>query len=320
METDQETDTNGGEETSAEEDRRPSPSQAMIEPTDDELREKLRKAREIAAARGGMAPFVPEPPRGIQTHRLPDGIATWEPPCTNCHEPIGYLAPDGKYVVVTECAKCRAGSIAARLAASGISHREISAELNALKPHGPDGKLYSEDWPRWMTYLRNFGGLTPRVAIEPPFAFACGNNGVGKSAGGQRALRDAIMNGCQGRYLRLSELLSAIYATYGTDEKTEDRIAFYSTIHLLVIDEVGQEDATDHAMGLFFGLVDSRWANKKPTIFLSNYLPQPDSLGAHMMSRTDDPTRMKGLLDRICGGARSNLFIIRGSSWRGREE
>lgn len=291
----------------------------MTDPTEEELREKLRRAREIAQGMGGMVPFIPEQPRDITPHRLPQTAATWDPPCTACREPIGYTAPEGKYIGTTECASCRQGSVAARLAASGITHREINARLDDLKPHGPDGRRYSEDWPRWMEYLRHFAALEPRLPIDPPFAFACGNNGVGKSAGAQRALRDAIMHGCQGRYLRLSELLRAIYATYGTDEHTEDRVAFYSGVHLLVIDEVGQEDATDHAMGLFFDLVDARWSARRPTIFLSNYLPREDSLGAHMMSRTDDPTRMKGILDRICGGARANMFVIRGASWRGHE-
>lgn len=308
-ETDQDTDSNDA--------LHQSPSAAMTEPTDEELIEKLRKAREIAASMGGMAEYVPERPRGLELHALGESAATWEPPCLTCHEPIGYAAPDGKYLAATECAKCRAGSIAQRLAASGISDREITQPLDDLKPHAPDGRPY-EDYAKWMTYLRAFAGLTPRMRLEPPFAFVAGNNGVGKSAGAQRALRDAIRGGCQGRFIKLSELLRAIYATYDTDERTEDRIRFYTSVHLLVIDEVGQEPASDHAMGLFFDIVDDRWRSSRPTIFTSNYLPVSESLGASM-TRGDDPTRMKGILDRICGGARANLFVIKGKSWRGNE-
>lgn len=304
-------------DTSGAVDPDPSLSPTPTEISDDDLRELTRAAREKAAANGGVVEFQPiEPERlGVSTHALPSGVATWEPPCTKCFEPIGYTAPDGKYVGTTECAKCRAGSVAARLAASGITPLEIDAPLRDLKTHGPDGKPYT-DYTQWLAYLHSFAALQPGQRINPPFAFACGNNGVGKSAGAQRALRDAINNGCQGRYLRLSELLRGIYATYGTDESTEDRMRFYANVHLLVIDEVGQDEASDHAMGLFFEVADDRWSRSMPTIFLSNYLPQADSLGARITEKNDNATRMKGIIDRIIGGARSNIFVIRGKSWR----
>jgi DNA replication protein DnaC len=205
----------------------------------------------------------------------------------------------------------RAGSVEQRLAVSGIGWSELHEPLDALQSNGPE-------FDRYMSYLRTFASLVPGQRLVPPFAFVCGNNGVGKSAGAQRALRDAIRNGSQGRFLRLSQLLDAIYATYGGgDETTDDRMRFYASVHLLVIDEVGGETSSDHAMNRFFDLVDDRYKNRLPTIFTSNYLPQEDSLGAHISERTGDPTRMKGIMDRIRGGVGTNLFVIRGKSWRG---
>lgn len=269
-----------------------------------------------------MTEYVPER-TGIQLHTLPSSAGTWEPPCLTCHEPIGYVAADGKYTGATECASCRAGSVDRRMAASGISDRELDEPLDALKGVGPDGKPYT-DFDRWMAYLQRFAGLRQGIRLEPPFAFVCGNNGVGKSAGAQRALRDAIRNGCQGRFLRLNELLRSIYSTYGdnneVDEESRASVIFYAQVPLLVIDEVGQTAMSGYGMGLFFEIVDDRWRNNRATIFTANYLPQQDSLGARMTAKNDERVAMEGLIDRLRGGSKGNLFVIRGKSWRGREE
>lgn len=240
-----------------------------------------------------------------------------------CHEPIGYTAPDGAYRGATECPKCQGGTVELRLATSGISEREINRSLDDMKPRDPEGKAYT-DHAEWMAFLRSFAALTPGAKLYPPFAFVCGNNGVGKSAGAQRALRDAIRNGCQGRFIRLSAMLRSIYATYDSDnqidESTEERVNFYSRVHLLVIDDVGQTAIREHAMGLFFDIVDDRWRNNRPTIFTANYLPQSDSLGARMTVQNDERVAMQGVIDRLRGGAEANVFTIRGKSWRGHEE
>ena len=176
-----------------------------------------------------------------------------------------------------------------------------------------------------MAFLLKFAALAPHVPMDPPFAFVCGHLGVGKTAGAQRALRDAIRNGCQGRYVRLSDLMRAIYDTYSAapgapiDERTEARFHFYAKVHLLVIDQIGQNAMSDHARGVFFDVIDDRWSNKKPTILISNYLPQEDALGARMSDMGDDLTTMRATIDRMRGGARANLFVIRGASWRGHE-
>jgi hypothetical protein len=250
-------------------------------------------------------------PEGIKAHAKPVVTETWEPPCVTCGEPIGYTARRGCYHARTECTLCVYGSVTQRLTASGIGEREIQEPL--FPEQGGDN-----DFARYVAFLHRFAALTPGSRLDPPFAYVCGQNGVGKSAGAQRALRDAIKNGCQGRFLRLSQLLDAIYATYGSgaEESTEERMRFYSTVHLLVVDECGGENATEHAERRFFDLVDERWKNRLPTIFTSNYLPQEDSLGAHITGGSGDPTRMKSLLDRIRGGAGNQIYVIRGKSRR----
>jgi hypothetical protein len=300
---------------------------------------RSREIRERARATGADKLFAPTAPVGttslirdlaLVADAQPPGDGTWEPECITCRTPMGVKARVGYYPAgLTQCAKCKEGSLDDRLRASGISFREINQPLAALRDHDPDGKPYGPEYSRYLEYLGRFAALKPGERMDPPFAFVYGSNGVGKSAGAERALRDAIRNGCSGRVVRMRDLLRHVTSTYGrsrddVDERTDAVMRLYSSVHLLVIHEVGMEDPTEHNYGLFFDFVDGRWAACLPTIFDSNYSPDDDSLGAQMMQRTDDSTKMNAILDRIMGGlskdgAPVNLFPLKGKSWRGRE-
>jgi hypothetical protein len=297
----------------------------LPEPSDEQLRALQESARAEAKRKGVFD--LPATPIAEIVRRVPtvdrlesggDDDDLWQPPCVTCKEPIGYRCRTKTYLAQTECASCAAGSVSVRLEASGISFSERDEPLAALKPHGSDGKPYGDDWTRYMAFLAFFAALKPGERLSPPFAFVCGSNGVGKTAGAERALRDAIRNGCQGRSLRLSTILDSIYSTYGgeADESAKDRMHFFASIHLLVIQEVGKGTPKDHAVDRFFDIVDDRAANRMPTIYTSNYLPQADSLGVKLAGSGEDATPMHGILDRIRGGCGPNQFIILGKSWR----
>lgn len=283
-----------------------------------------------------LSEITPRIPSAEPTGEPAQAQDSWEPTCVSCGALLGYLARSGSYAEgKTECATCRNGSIATRLTASGISFREIDPPLGALiRPCDDpanadlDAKTIRErtqEFDRYLAFLQRFAALRPGQRIDPPFAFVFGNVGTGKSAGAERALRDAIRNGgCSGRVVRFSDLVRKIYDTYRRDEesrdlRTEDILRTYSSVHLLVIHEIGPDAETDHALGLFFDFVDARHQAKLPTIFTSNYAPDQESLGARMGGRASDEVRVRGILDRISGGVRENVFCLRGPSWRGRE-
>lgn len=323
----------------------PSPMPPPNDPTDDELREKQRMVREEARRRGDDKLFAPA--RQIAT-TLPDdlrlladvdskvaevlsGSDSWEPECVTCHQPIGYTSKRGYYAENrTLCDRCRGDSLDDRLKASGISFREINQELSALRNHGPDGRPYGPEYDRWLAFLGRFAALKPGERIDPPFAFVYGSNGVGKSAGSERALRDAIRSGCSGRAVTFRDLVRKITSSYGASKKDEindsadEIVRTFAGVHLLVVHEVGLEDHTDHNYGLFYDFVDARWKSCLPTIFDSNYAPGEDSLGSLMTERTSDDTKMRAIIDRLSGGftkngKAENLFLLRGASWRGKE-
>jgi DNA replication protein DnaC len=321
-----------------------SPS-ATAEPSDAELIAKMNAQREAAKARGldklyrpaaQIATTLDEDLRLLgeveaRKAQFLGGPDTWEPECVTCKKPIGYTCAKGTYWKGrTLCDVCAGNSLEDRLEASGISFREIAQPLAALRNHDPDGKPYGEDYDRWLAFLKRFAALKPGERIDPPFAFAYGSRGVGKSAGAERALRDAIRNGCSGRAVKFRELVRRIVSTYGAkskddvDERADQIVRTYAGVHLLVIQEVGFEDHTDHNAGLFYDFVDERWGAKLPTIFTSNYSPEENSLGAAMTERTNDATKMLAIVDRLAGGftkngKRENLFFLKGKSWRGRE-
>lgn len=257
------------------------------------------------------------------------GRDTWEPPCVACGNVIGYTCKLNTYVARTLCGACSGESMEDRLRSSGISFRELHQPLSALRNHDPEGRPYGHEYDRWLEFLQRFAQLKPGARLDPPFAFACGSNGVGKSAGAERALRDAIRNGCSGRVVTFRELVRRIVSSYGrdakdVDERADDVVRIHAGIHLLVIQEVGMEDPTEHNYGLFFDFVDARWRACLPTIFTSNYAPEQKSLGLRMTERSSDDTKMHAILDRIAGGLskdgeRVNFFELVGKSWRGKE-
>lgn len=246
--------------------------------------------------------LMPEKPQGP-----PRPAGAWEPACVTagCAQPLGYVTRDGCYGPIVTCDACRAANMGERLRLSGVSYVEIAEPLDALKGS-------AESFVKYMGYLLRFAALKPFERMTPPFAFVYGSNGVGKSAGAARALRDAIKRGCQGRFVTLQGLLYEIYDSYGSDAAADRRV-FFSNVHLLVIDDVGQEHATDHSMAVFYELVNNRWRNQMPTIFTANYAPTQASLG---MAQHDNEARMNALLDRIGGGAGENVFRITGKSKR----
>jgi DNA replication protein DnaC len=281
-------------------------------------------------------------PALLQTQENASGsIDMWEPVCVGCGAALGYFAKANSYAAgKTNCDGCSKENLAARLKVSGISYREMRQPLEALVRPSDDPlsagldavalRARDAEFSRYLTFLRAFAALKPDQKIDPPFAFVYGSMGTGKSAGAERALRDAITNGCRGRTIKFSELVRMIYDTYrreqsstkefdNRDYRTEDVLRTYSGIHLLVVHEVGPDAESDHALSLFFDFVDHRHQAMLPTIFTSNYAPDNESLGARMGGRATDSVRVEGIIDRISGGVRENVFCLLGPSWRGRE-
>ena len=74
------------------------------------------------------------------------------------------------------------------------------------------------------------------------------------------------------RYYKVTEIFSAVRSTYqpGATTNDEETIKFFSSIQLLVIDEVGVQRGSESEKRILFSILDNRVTSKKPTILMTN--------------------------------------------------
>lgn len=74
------------------------------------------------------------------------------------------------------------------------------------------------------------------------------------------------------RYYKVTEIFSAVRNTYqqGATTNEEETIKFFSSIQLLVIDEVGVQKGSESEKRILFSILDNRVTSKKPTILMTN--------------------------------------------------
>jgi DNA replication protein DnaC len=78
------------------------------------------------------------------------------------------------------------------------------------------------------------------------------------------------------RYYKASEIFSSVRSTYqaGSTTNEEETLKFFSSIQLLVIDEVGVQKGSESEKRILFSILDNRVTSNKPTILLSNLGPK----------------------------------------------
>lgn len=95
------------------------------------------------------------------------------------------------------------------------------------------------------------------------------------------------------RYYKVSEIFSAVRSTYqqGATTNEEETIKFFSSIQLLVIDEVGIQKGSEAEKRILFSILDNRVTSNKPTILMSNLGPK--ALAELLGDRLYDRVRSK---------------------------
>lgn len=78
------------------------------------------------------------------------------------------------------------------------------------------------------------------------------------------------------RYYKASEIFSSVRSTYqaGSTTNEEETLKFFSSIQLLVIDEVGVQKGSEAEKRILFSILDNRVTSNKPTILMSNLGPK----------------------------------------------
>lgn len=101
-----------------------------------------------------------------------------------------------------------------------------------------------------------------------------GPPGIGKTHLAVSALREVVLErGAQGVYFDTRTLLSTIRSTYNPVTRTSeaDLLARVMGADLLVLDDLGAERPTDWVEETMNLIVNTRYNDRKPTIFTSNY-------------------------------------------------
>lgn len=95
------------------------------------------------------------------------------------------------------------------------------------------------------------------------------------------------------RYYKVTEIFSAVRNTYqqGATTNEEETIKFFSSIQLLVIDEVGVQKGSESEKRILFSILDNRVTSNKPTILMSNLGPK--ALAELLGDRLYDRVRSK---------------------------
>ncbi|ASS75798.1 hypothetical protein CIG75_12905 [Tumebacillus algifaecis] len=130
-----------------------------------------------------------------------------------------------------------------------------------------------------------------------------GPPGIGKTHLMLGAANKLIDRGIQAVYTRADVLFDRLRAAYGEDEGTFDkRLAWYSNVPVLLLDEFAQERANDWTVDKMFSILSHRLQNGLCTWFTSNYAPP--FVYAHLREQLELDKKIEPMISRITKLAR----------------
>jgi DNA replication protein DnaC len=115
--------------------------------------------------------------------------------------------------------------------------------------------------------------------------------GVGKTHLAVAILKECIAKGGVGLFYTTSDLLGRLRSTYSGQEGTTESavVREVTQADIVVFDELGRERATEWRDEMLHLIVNSRYSNRKPTIFTTNFdvgdVEDPDALQVRVGTR-----------------------------------
>ena len=119
-----------------------------------------------------------------------------------------------------------------------------------------------------------------------------GRTGCGKTHLGVAVLREIVRTGGKGAWVTAPEMLLSIRRAFRDESgKSEDElIAEWATKPFLVLDDLGAEKDSEHALATLYLIIDRRNREEMPTVVTTNYTPEEieEKLGGRIASRLSD--------------------------------
>jgi len=177
-------------------------------------------------------------------------------------------------------------------------------------------RAFVEKYTREVGRKNPWEGCYSRPDIDgyPGSILLSGNTGCGKTHLAAAICRELVSQGKSGDtfFITVPELLLSIRSTFGVNKisrskwiseerggeipETEDEIIdAYSSIELLILDDLGAEKSSDYTISTLYLIIDRRYRNMLPTIITSNLTIAEigDKLDARIASRLSEMTVIK---------------------------
>jgi DNA replication protein DnaC len=247
-----------------------------------------------------LAADQPEPRKRVQDNNSSD-------PCPSCFG-TGWENIDGVGVRPCECRK--KSRVDRLLSAARIPKRYESCSLDNYYPQGaPDSNLFSSQGHA-LYFCSQFVREYPNIERGLLFVGRCG---VGKTHLAVAVLKQLILKAhtpCL--FYDFRDLLKEIQDSYNPHTATSE-LKVLSPVYeaeVLVLDELGANKPTDWVRDTVAQIINTRYNDKKITIFTSNYLDEPGpNFGETLSERVG--VRLRSRLYEMC-----KLIHIDGDDYR----
>lgn len=211
--------------------------------------------------------------------------------CGKEREPLGVKGPNGKvrWVTFAACGCVGEAEEEARRDKAEKARREADAVKKLLRAGVPMRFIASEiRRPESLKFIESLSERTDRGL------YLYGGVGAGKTSEASAIVKAVIRSGRKAVLTTTLSMLNEISKGYGDSEGKD--ISHFIRTDLLVLDDVGKENANSWAATTMFEVVNGRYERMLPTIYTSQYsFSELES----RMSRSGERESAQAVLSRI---------------------